>query len=253
MSVESAIKERPILFSGPMVRAILEGRKTVTRRIVNPQPVKNGPFWELYGAGWSDGMTKVLCVYGHSLSTRNPFGQEGDRLWVRETFAPIPEARPAGYWSDPNWIGRNYWYRADNNKPMWGGNWKPSIFMPREACRIVLEIVDISVERLQDMTEEEAVKEGFESLKEFRILWDSLNTERDICKTCKGHGVVPAWAGSVEGGSLMQDSKDCPECHGKETGFGWDANPWVWRIEFVIAHRGCGAVEVAENRRNRRG
>ncbi|CAN7565229.1 hypothetical protein M1M10_17930 [Pseudomonas umsongensis] len=81
------IKERPILFSAPMVRAILKCRKTVTRRTMKVQPVLNGKLWQVYGAGWNDGVTSVPAVPGHSLSTKCPYAKPGDRLWVRETFA----------------------------------------------------------------------------------------------------------------------------------------------------------------------
>ena len=226
-------KERPILFSGPMVKAILSGKKTMTRRVVNPQPVFDGKFWRLYGAGWSAGADSVPCVQGHSLATRNPYGQVGDRLWVRETFAPIPADRPAGYFTNRDLIGKNYWYRATDSMPTWGGKWwKPSIFMPKEASRITLEITSISIERLQEITGEDAIAEGFESVEEFRKLWDSINAKRGVCKTCKGHGVVLAWSGSVEGGSLARDAKDCPDCEGRETGYRWDNNPWAWVVEF---------------------
>ena len=139
---------------------------------------------------------------GFDTSVKCPYGVIGDRLWVRETWAQIPEMRPSGYFTDPKWIGRNYWYRADGDKPTWGGNWRPSIFMRREACRIILEITDIRAERLQEMTEEDAIREGAQcagfpasltNLGAFAGLWNSLNAKR---------------------------------------GFGWNENPWVWRIEF---------------------
>lgn len=229
----TAVKERPILFSEPMVRAILDGRKTVTRRIMKPQPVYGNGVITI-GDRVFDFDAEVAEYLFHDMYVGKPFpyGDDGDRLWVRETWAPIPDSKPSGYQSDPAWRDRKYWYAADNDRPTWGGNWRPSIFMPREACRIELEITDIRVERLQKITNEEAVKEGFASLKGFVELWDQLNSKRGVCKTCKGHGVVPKWSGSLAGGTLMQDSEDCPDCHGEQTGFGFDADPWVWRIEF---------------------
>lgn len=80
------IKKRPILFNGAMVRAILESRKTVTRRALRTQPVLNGSFWEFGGAGWSAGVKSITPVAGYSLSYMCPLGQPGDRLWVRETW-----------------------------------------------------------------------------------------------------------------------------------------------------------------------
>ena len=78
------IKERPILFSAPMVRAILEGRKTVTRRVMKTQSVLNGGPWQVYGASWGDGMSSVPTMLGHSLATNRPYRMAGERLWVQE-------------------------------------------------------------------------------------------------------------------------------------------------------------------------
>ena len=232
------IKERPILFSGPMVRAILGNKKSVTRRIVKGKFPDDEFIRRESGAGygwWSKHPSEPLWLMtgavviardaGFDTSVKCPYGVIGDRLWVRETFCDKADYAAIGG------IKKNrFHYAADGKKSGW--KYKPSIFMRREACRIVLEITDIRVERLHEMTEEEAVKEGFASLKEFVELWDQLNSKRGVCKTCKGHGVVPKWSGSLAGGTLMQDSEDCPDCHGEQTGFGFDSNPWVWRIEF---------------------
>lgn len=196
--MNTASKSRPILFSGPMVRAILDGRKTVTRRAIKPQPRYRGrvilcdwlyhncePERQRYGFSTED--ADIPC----------PYGSPGDRLWVRETWSPIPEMKPSGYFTDPKWKNRTCWYAADNDRPIWGGKWKPSIFMPRAMSRITLEIKSVNIERLQDITEEDAIKEGFEqtefilSRRRFELLWAELN--------------------------------------GKES---WAQNPWVWRIEF---------------------
>ena len=255
MEVQSEVRERPILFSGPMVRAILEGRKTQTRRVIKPQHEggvitgvnPNGLPIETWGGGrgFKPNRTEVM--------TSNPYGKPGDRLWVRETwglFDTEPKDGPER---------AHVYYRATD------GNlhecryqlWRPSIYMPRWASRITLEITDIRAERLQEISEEDAIAEGFaatieakgrigrigvgedavsvvtsSAVDKFRSLWEQLNGKRGLCKTCKGHGVVPAWAGSVAGGSLMQDSKDCPDCSGEETGYGWGQNPWVWAISF---------------------
>ena len=163
------MKERPILFSTEMVRAILDDRKTMTRRVVKPQPPED----------WG-----VKC----------PYGKIGDVLWVRETFCK--------YKGD-------YLYKADfdplTRKEFERDNkWKPSIFMPRSASRISLRITNIRVERLNDITEEDAKLEGviypanpvIENYgngyrTNFRLLWESIN--------------------------------------GKAS---WGQNPWVWVIEF---------------------
>lgn len=162
-----------------MVRAILDGRKTQTRRVVKPQPeipegqdiyeVAKGEFW----VGTNNGHFS-----GHS-STRFycPFGKVGDRLWVRETFT---------YEGEDKWLV----YRADVAKSYTlnsGNKWKPSIFMPRAASRITLEITDIRVERLCEISSVDAISEGIDlhypvpgygdpmPIVQYKMLWDSIN------------------------------------------------------------------------------
>jgi hypothetical protein len=134
--------ERPILFSAPMVRAILAGKKTETRRAVKPQP--DGLF-----IPW-----KRFC----------PYGEIGDHLWVRETFCRTGAGVTI--------------YRADSktDQPYWTLlKWKPSIFMPRWASRITLGIVDIKVERLQRITRAGIEVEGFASMEDFIELWNMIH------------------------------------------------------------------------------
>ena len=183
------MKERPILFSGQMVRAILDGRKTQTRRIVKNA---TGPFWNHsgYRIVMRDGFTfwethgGIPNEYGPAFAC--PYGKPGDRLWVRETWAPA-EWPPTG----PPAV-----YRADEG--MFASRWKPSIHMPRWASRINLEVVSVRVERLQDISEEDALAEGITLVErgtspvdQFNKLWESIN----------GPG-------------------------------SWEANPWVWVVEF---------------------
>ncbi|WP_165856768.1 hypothetical protein [Marinobacter sp. JSM 1782161] len=196
------VKERPILMNGEMVRAVLEGRKTQTRRILKPQPWEEygsllgpsmyaptvidqhgceHPGLEVYGAYTEDGEFAVKC----------PYGKPGDRLWVREAFRSRRVDNLPG----------DVAYRADHPGAKtvpnsYGHSWKPSIHMPRWASRITLEITDVRVERLQDITESDCDAEGLapfemEMIPHFKLLWESING-----------------AGS------------------------WDANPWVWVIEF---------------------
>lgn len=119
------MKERPILFSGPMVRAILEGRKTQTRRVA-----------KIHGYGLDD-----RPVFG-----RSPFGEPGDRLWVRETFCGSCVRDPA------------YIYRATDENPshLFQPRWRPSIHMPRWASRLTLEVTAVRRERLRDITDDAA-------------------------------------------------------------------------------------------------
>ena len=123
--------------SGPMVRAILEGRKTQTRRKIT----KNRPF---------------------------PSGNEGDVLWVRETWRPTMHPFPIG----PRW---DYRATAEEDGVPLEGPWKPSIFMPRETCRIRLMVEAVRVERLQDISVMDAIAEGVESRDSYKTSWESIN------------------------------------------------------------------------------
>lgn len=189
------MKERPILFSGPMVRAILAGTKTQTRRIVKPQPPSR---WNhLHGAVFCSGEHERSggCLGDAVLPC--PYGVPGDRLWVRETwgeFGPTIDAE------------QDFRYRADGYQPPAGRVWRPSVHMPRWALRITLEITDVRVERLQDISEESARAEGAIGWSE-RLpgRWDCRGTARDAFRDL--------WQ-SING----PDS--------------WDPNPWVWVISF---------------------
>lgn len=161
---ETEVKERPILFSGPMVRAILEGRKTQTRRVVK---AKHLPFLGNLLGGFLDGRWNQRPL---------PYGRPGDRLWVRETWAWCSKAR--GHWL----------YRADDSDlgtcHVKDGRWKPSIHMKRAASRITLEVVAVRVERLQEITPGDAIAEGcpggdhgdrYAAIDQYRALWGSIN------------------------------------------------------------------------------
>jgi hypothetical protein len=195
-------REKPILFSAPMVRAILEGRKTQTRRVIKPQPVALGASGNFGLAAKFGGGRKPL---------RTPYGQPGDRLWVRETWAPVDQLADRVEREDPVCVGYRADYSAishesDNVHQLdvthWNWEhssvrWRPSIFMPRWASRLTLEVTDVRVERLQDISEKDAKAEGIDtsivdpSPREpinaknyvwardaFRDLWDSINADR---------------------------------------------------------------------------
>ncbi|MGV5219661.1 hypothetical protein [Pseudomonas aeruginosa] len=211
MSVETP-RERPILFNDQMVRAILEGRKTVTRRAV-----KDTGFYAIDAAIHGN---EVALREREALSTRCPFGQPGDRLWVRESHAQvfevdIPDGRPAGPIGTAGSPGRPDWkcryvYRSDGEMPnvQWHHvgdsqpvRWTPSIHMPRRASRILLEITAVRVERLQDITPNQCIAEG---------AWREKDKELG-----RGQEAIAAFA------DLW-----------RSTGGDWDANPWVWVVEF---------------------
>lgn len=187
------MKERPILFSAPMVRALLAGTKTQTRRVVKLKPWHqieerdDGSPWPWMHDNDRDADHWLPC----------PFGQPGDRLWVRESWSPDPPCD--GTWGYTAWAGcregqisgvpdrfrsaNHCIYAAD-----WSGTplrWTPSIHMPRWASRITLEITGVRVERLNDISDADAIAEGVESLPmatrqatpklDYRYLWESIN------------------------------------------------------------------------------
>lgn len=183
------MKERPILFSAPMVRAILAGTKTQTRRVAK------------VFAGRDD-LNGILRRFPNQMGC--PYGQPGDRLWVRETFMH----EPADYcWEASVSIPcrpASTVYRADFPDSVPGEGWKPSIHMPRNLSRITLEVTGVRVERLNDISEADARAEGVRSNRDtlaetgFATCRDAF---RDIWESINGTG-------------------------------SWQANPWVWCIEF---------------------
>lgn len=196
------MKENPILFNGDMVRAVLSGQKTQTRRPMKPIPVYPDAFdglrREIHDGQvhfWASGAELPAHKF------RCPYGQPGDRLWVRERWAADmsfddlpPRMLPPR--------GMPIYYHA--TAQCMDYKWRPSIHMPRWASRITLEITDIRVERVQDISEEDVQAEGFSdrpaSKNKFRIAWDLLYWKR---------------------------------------GLGWDVNPWVWVITFKRAEEVC--------------
>ena len=196
----SQVKERPILFSAPMVRAILEGRKTVTRRALK---MPHG-FWETSATG------ELMPIPANC-----PYGKPGEQLWVRETWycdhfevmrGPYlkPDDLDVGEALDDGTLV----YAADGLTPYEADQpiWKPSIHMPRWASRILLEITDVRVERLQDISRADIRAEGLQCPPE--LASDDVSPNyRDWYPA--------AWRELRE-----------------STGGNWDANPWVWVVEF---------------------
>lgn len=212
------IKERPILMCAEMVRATLEGRKTQTRRIANARGadrvlfVENGqlvpgrvgdqPF-----RGW---VAQVDKLNGLHLPLICPHGAVGDRLWVKETFGVVnslDDVKPSELPRDIPII-----YRASSVHPNDPSTlWRPSIFMPRWASRLTLEITNVRVERVQEISEEDAKAEGVEAVACTPVGRGPGATGWMLCR--------PAY-------QTLWDSLN------KARGYGWDANPWVWVIEF---------------------
>lgn len=189
---------KPILFNTDMVKAILDGRKTCTRRLVKFLSGKN-PKWTGY---IKDG--SMLYNGKNEPCIRTQPYQPGDILYVRETWCALP-VNEAGHMRGHS----VYYYKADRDlRPEgWRGNWHPSIHMPKEAARIWLKVTDVRAERLWEISADGIRNEGLSSaavhcgdmeiaLKEWEKLWNSIIPKKDIDR------------------------------------YGWQANPWVWVIEF---------------------
>lgn len=202
------MSEHPILFSGEMVRAILEGRKTQTRRVLNPRPFleksDKGEWWCLDRSRNGYGKTNSCWrVGGEPFWTYCPFGDCGDRLWVRETWAMNEPPSGAIYRADAE---------AHNGFP---AKWKPSIFMPRQYSRISLEIAKIKVQRLQEISNEDARAEGVYACPHRGATCGLFETGFNQCFGCAYR--------------VLWNQINGPR------GFGWDTNPWVWVIEFKVS------------------
>lgn len=197
------MKERGMIFNGEMVRAILDGRKTQTRRIMKNQPAGDFPqtpalIRNVVGAGF-----QWYGHYGESGIFNCPFGAVGDRIWVRETWAEAGASAPdlklyrANY---PEHVPTHY----ENVPPADEIRWTPSIHMPRWASRLTLEITCVRVERLRDLSEDDAKSEGI---------------------TPPSGGVLPGWEYRINFRDLWMS------IYGADN---WEANPWVWVIEFKV-------------------
>jgi hypothetical protein len=213
------MKERPILFKGEMVRAILEGRKTQTRRLMNPQPRRVDG-----GVPFGDAPAWAHAEPG-SMMMRCPYGQRGDRFFVRESFSGpycmsevdgLP-AMPPSQWP----IDTPIWYWADGEPTH--GDWtkpKPSIYMPRWASRITLEITGVRVQRLQDISEADAIAEGI-------FFWEGFHKINSARNPMATGTIYPSIKAAYAG---LWDAINGPGS--------WDENPWVWVIAFNTEKRG---------------
>lgn len=217
-------KVLPILFNTEMARAILDGRKTVTRRLIKSQQLigilpdrcKNATPDEFLKNKRM--MFKPYCDMTDAelimTAYKEPY-QPGDILYVRETWCALP-VNEAGHMRGHC----VYYYRADGDlRPEgWRGKWHPSIHMPKAAARIWLKVTDVRVERLQEITEDDAMKEGI-----FPSNCRNCNAPFG-CDACSDEGYdeidvfVELWSSTIKKSDL--DS------------YGWDANPYVWAIEF---------------------
>ena len=199
------MKIYPILFNGEMVRAILDERKTQARRVIKPQPIiqpsdSGHPYVEFV---WKDHQEGVVDCPDDMIQFC-PYGNSGDELWVRETWQQLE---------------RTVYYAADERletqdwpEGLWNvDKWRPSIHMPRWASRITLEVTNVQVERVQDITNDDCGAEGV------------LPVDSE-CQDLTG-----AW---VEVDDYFHPFIELWDSLNAKRGFGWDTNPWVWVINF---------------------
>lgn len=250
------MKERGILFSGPMVRAILDGTKTQSRRVMRPQPglpvsrfrlvslVPDGkpgyPEWQA-----EDIHSQLVNAFPHGTDSVKseigcPYGVPGDRLWVRETWQYADwteEGQPyVRYASDGAVLFHEYAGKGEELVDVWADlsdprnvavdgkaadrRWRPSIHMPRWASRITLEVTEVRVQRLQEISEEDALAEG-------------------SCSRHIGSPHPPWYGGSLAPNSYVASARMCfagawnsINAARAGRGRGWESNPWVWAITF---------------------
>ena len=188
------MKETGLMFKAPLVRAILEGRKTQTRRVA--KPVKHPDLGNLY----TPGALAMGREPQHVIDRACPMGQPGDRIYVRETFSRHPEWGQLAFRAD----GEEF---EDADGWLWEPKWIPSIHMPKDLARIWLEITGVRLERIQDISEADALAEGA------RFELASIDSVR-----------IGATASFLSGFRNIWES----------TGGDWDANPWVWAIDFKV-------------------
>lgn len=222
------MKAKPILFSTPMVQALLAGRKTQTRRVIKPQPEINKNEYFLWKTnkffyGSLDGTPNLNMI------EKCPYGKVGDLLYVRETIVH------GGYEGAP------IAYAADGKRApfIWPSHWKrhcrPSIHMHRWASRLTLEITDIRVERLKDISEEDAGAEGVEFFKTGDSYGDDITYHfKDYL--CKGihadnDGEPIVYNNTFPDDAISSFKSLWSSINGKDS---WEANPWVWVVEFKV-------------------
>jgi hypothetical protein len=210
-------RELPIIMTGESIPAIFEGRKGQTRRLRGLRKINEEP--DAWTVEVDDGGAYFTHHHGPTIAIRCPYGQSGDRLWVRETHAIVPasayrcsrepDGSPVAHRVDPSgtwWaLYREGWTRVSPSR------WRPSIFMPKWVCRLRLPVTSVRVERLQDITEADIIAEGFATTLR----------EHDAC------------VGLCEGFAAGWDSINAKRAP-------WSSNPWVWVISFERVEEGDG-------------
>jgi hypothetical protein len=210
---------KPIVFSTPLVRAILDGRKTQTRRVIKPQPKgKTAKFeygklteYSMIGSCWNE------------TASRKPRYNVGDVLWVQETWRPaFQKYQSAKYMYRADFLDDGVYIQGGQETPIRLAMWRPSIHMPREAARLFLRVTDVRAERLCEISEEDA----------------------------RAAGCVGRWFGEPEdGASALDKFAALWDVVYAKRGYGWDANPFVWVYTFERADAWNGKTGFAETAR----
>ena len=197
------MKETGLMFKAPLVRAILEGRKTQTRRVA--KPVKHPDLGNLY----TPGALAMGREPQHVIDRACPFGQPGDHIYVRETFSRHPKWGQLAFRAD----GEEF---EDADGWLWEPKWMPSIHMPKELARIWLEITGVRLERIQDISEADAIAEGVNRIAHGR--------EGSYYSAIRNEQHPKNWIYPDDAFRELWES----------TGGDWNANPWVWAIDFKV-------------------
>lgn len=210
--------ERPILFKTDMVNAILEGRKKQTRRVVKVQETQQGLMmpYNCHGIKGFVDPEQLANSNRAFVQSINPYGSIGDVLWVRETWQET-------IWMHPSDENYGYIYKASENGQAWASTeefkWKPSIYMPKAACRLKLKITNVRAERLQDISEQDAIYEGVRQItahndKKRHLGWNNyFDSEKN-------------------GFEILFSPKKSFETLWESINGNWETNPWVWVVEF---------------------
>ena len=229
----------PILFNTDMVRAILDGRKTATRRVMKPQP-KSKLCYTFAGSHkkdigrwgypsktahefWGEEFELPEDITEEELKKKwNPPYHTDDILYVRETWAPIYPNKESnevwGYIYEEDSLEEYDNRYPDGKDYQWGGKWKPSIHMPKEAARIFLKVKDVRVERLQEIPHDGALKEGIHFCECPDVFTWKPETDMHNCYITPMGAMQALWNSTIKKSDIYR--------------YGWDANPWVWVIEF---------------------
>ena len=243
--------ERPILFSGEMVRAILDGRKTQTRRVITSPNMKSPAdvTFVRWQDGYPDGTRPVFDLVDEPFSVRCPYGVPGDRLWVRETWSPdhrhVYPCLPIVYRADrdaptpDDYATHQNGCQYETGGPRSaeclrcaGFRWRPSIHMPRWASRLTLRVTEVRVERVQEISDEDARREGVDwvAWEGYGEQWDP--DDREDPRLVGYPSASASWA--CDNFRRLWDRINAPR------GFGWDANPFVWIVTFEREEVGRG-------------